>query len=78
MIRLFLDGQLLSSIPTKDAFQLWTKYLRDLDKPIYNNGYVLLPVEVFPLVPGWYRCDMTPVLSADVPAELKAWELLLG
>lgn len=28
--------------------------------------------------PGWYRSDLTPVLDADVPPELKAYILLLG
>ena len=53
-----------------------------LGPKIYNGGYVWvkeqwLPQDIFEPV-GWYRCDKTPVLPNDVPANFKAMALLLS
>jgi hypothetical protein len=40
---------------------------------IYDGGYMYYPNAKT----EWWRCDLTPVLLADVPKELRAFALLL-
>jgi hypothetical protein len=40
---------------------------------IYDGGYIFSPSTST----VWWRCDLTPVLLADVPKELRALALLL-
>ena len=49
--------------------------IRTQSPEIYNGGYVFFLGKKGKGT--WYRCDFTPVLAADIPTELKAWELIL-
>lgn len=62
--RVFYDGKLYLE-RERFAFQ-------DLPKAVYNGGYVRSRLG------NWFRCDLTPVRSEDVPAWCRTLELLLG
>ena len=76
----FYAGLLHDSAPLSER-----RIFPDFDEllpEIYDGGYVLMLGNTRPgsfwKPDGWYRCDGTPVLDADVPAELRAMALLLS
>lgn len=43
---------------------------------VYNGGYIYWPGVDHDRINAWYRCDLTPVLLADVPKEYRLLALI--
>ena len=43
---------------------------------VYNGGYIYWPAMEVPNNSPWRRCDLTPVLLADVPKEYRLLALI--
>lgn len=71
IVHLFYGNQLVASL---ESNRLTSTYIKaNYGQEIYDGGYIHSPQ----LTTTWWRCDLTPVLLADVPKELRALALLL-
>lgn len=68
---LFYGTQLVEEFESRDLTS--RKILHTHGREIYDGGYIHAPL----MTRTWWRCDLTPVLLADVPTELRALALLL-
>lgn len=74
---LFYAGQLVVELTTSMIQGLGlSRYIQTYIGPeIYNGGYLYSPGSGVPY--AWFRCDLTPVLTEDVPKELRLLVLLM-
>jgi len=74
---LFYAGQLVEIFaPGKFTMSQYTHSTWGWE--VYNGGYVYGVFYPLAKSGAWYRCDLTPVLDADVPKELKALLLIIS
>lgn len=67
----FYAGKLLGHFP-RDKGRPWA-----MPRGMPDGAYIYDSDHSFHRSNEWYRADFTPVLDSDVPAELKAWLLIL-
>ena len=75
-VLIFYAGQLVFEIP-KEELNALARSMCHGNYEFYSGAYVYVPTNLL-RERQWFRMDMTPVLPADVPSELKLTLLLLN
>lgn len=75
---LFYAGQLVEEVTTSKLLGLGlSRYIQTIHgQEIYDGGYLYMPYRSSK-PNDWYRCDLTPYFTEDVPKELRLLVLLM-